>query len=207
MCRILPIFEMRNILPKVFMTYDPSSLFQTIAQNIIQGRRARGWSQQDLATQSQVSRRMIGMVESGENNVSLATLGHLAAALGLTFSELVADHQQAGTAPLGTPSKGLQLWQGSLPGTRVDLLQSFPATRSVELWRWTIAPGDQYHGEPDLPGYREMLYVVSGELTLEQNGTTQRISAGNSIVFPTDQPYKFMNLRNTRLEFILNVIG
>ena len=64
------------------MPFDSAHLLQTIATNLIQKRRELDWSQQDLADHSQVSRRMIGMIESGESNVSLATLGHLAAALG-----------------------------------------------------------------------------------------------------------------------------
>ncbi|MDR3673646.1 MAG: hypothetical protein P4L36_22575 [Holophaga sp.] len=29
--------------------------------------------------------------------------------------------------------------------------------------RWIIAPGDRYQGQPDLPGYHEMVYVIRGE--------------------------------------------
>jgi mannose-6-phosphate isomerase-like protein (cupin superfamily) len=100
----------------------------------------------------------------------------------------------------------VQLWQGR-PGTKVELLQSFPASRTVELWKWTIAPGDRYQGEPDLPGYREMVYVIRGELTLEREDGTQVLKAGDSIAFPSDHPYAFANTGKGSLSFTLNVVA
>ena len=189
------------------MPFDPNRLLKTISRNILAHRRARKWSQQDLADRSAVSRRMLGMIEGGESNVSLATLGHIAAAFKVTFSELVNDPEPGPADPGKGPGKGLQLWQGTQPGTKVDLLQSFPATRTVELWKWTIAPGDRYQGEPDLPGYREMVYVVRGELTLEREEGTLVLKAGDSLAFPSDRPYAFANSGKGSLSFVLNVVA
>ena len=188
------------------MPFDPKKLLKSVSGNVVRKRRALKWSQQELADRSEVSRRMIGMIESGESNVSLATLGHIAAAFSLTFSELVNDHPGTDGAE-ARPDKGLRLWQGSRPGTKVDLLQSFPASRTVELWKWTIAPGDRYQGEPDLPGYREMVYVIRGELTLEREAGTQVLKAGESIAFPSDRPYAFANTGKGSLSFTLNVVA
>jgi transcriptional regulator with XRE-family HTH domain len=185
------------------MSYDPKKLLRTISGNVVKIRRTLKWSQQELAERSRVSRRMIGMIEGGASNVSLATLGHIAAAFNKTFSELVDDRAGHDLRP----DRGLRLWQGSRPGTRVDLLQSFPAARTVELWKWTIAPGDRYQGEPDLPGYREVVYVVRGELTLEREGGIQVLRAGDSLAFPSNHPYAFINSGKGSLSFILNVVA
>lgn len=189
------------------MPFDASKLFRSISRKMLHQRNALGWSQQDLADRSAVSRRMIGLIESGENNVSLATLGHIAAAFNLTFSELVNDGPGLEAPPEGQPGKGLQLWQGSLPATKVDLLQSLPAARTVELWKWTIAPGDRYQGEPDLKGYHEMVFVIRGELTLELESGNQVLKAGDSIAFPSDCRYAFENHGKGNLSFILNVVA
>ena len=186
------------------MPFDSKSLLKSISGNVVKSRRAFKWSQQELAERTGLSRRMIGMIEGGESNVSLATLGHIAAAFNLTFGQLVHD---PGPQNGARPGKGLRLWQGSRPGTRVDLLQSFPASRTVELWKWTIAPGDRYQGEPDLPGYREMVYVIRGELTLEREEGSQVLKAGDSIAFPSDRPYAFANTGKGSLSFTLNVVA
>ena len=188
------------------MSFDPGKLFKTISKRILKLRNALGWSQQELADRSAVSRRMIGLIESGESNVSLATLGHIAAAFNLTFTELITEAPAQAPAE-GRPGKGLQLWQGSLPSTKVDLLHSLPAARTVELWKWTIAPGDRYQGEPDLPGYHEMVYVIRGELTLERETGSQVLKAGDSITFPSNCSYAFVNQGKGNLSFILNVVA
>ena len=188
------------------MPFDPKKLLRHISGNIVKKRHSMKWSQQELADRSAVSRRMIGMIESGESNVSLATLGHIAAAFNLTFSELVTDHL-TGEAEASRPDRGVQLWQGSRPGTKVDLLHSFPVSHTVELWKWTIAPGDRYQGEPDLPGYREMVYVIRGELTLERETGTQVLKTGDCLAFPSDRPYTFANSGKGSLSFVLNVLA
>lgn len=186
------------------MPADSGHLLRLISRNVAGRRRALKMSQQELADRSQVSRRMIGLIEGGECNVSLGTLGHIAAALGMTFSDLVVEPEE--TRP-PSPRRGIRLWQGSSPGTKVDLLQSFPAQRTVELWRWTIARGDRYQGEPDLEGYREVVYVIRGELTLELEDGPRILQAGDSLAFPSDRPYAFVNTGKGGLSFILNVVA
>ena len=187
------------------MVFDSDRLLRSISGNVVRHRRLREWSQQELAERSQVSRRMIGLIERGESNVSLSTLGHLASALGLTFSELVKD-PAAGPGD-NRPERGVRLWEGRQPGTQVDLLQSFPAVRTVEVWKWSIAPGDFYQGEPDLTGYREMVYVIRGALTLAREPGTQVLKAGESIVFVADRPYAFHNHGKGTLHFMVNVVA
>jgi DNA-binding XRE family transcriptional regulator/quercetin dioxygenase-like cupin family protein len=189
------------------MPFNSNKLLRIVSQNVLRKRHDLKWSQQDLAERSAVSRRMIGLIEGGESNVSLATLGHIAAAFRITFSELLSD-PASGDGP-GAPvsGKGLRLWQGRRPGTKVDLLQSLPASRTVELWKWTIAPGDRYQGEPDLAGYREMVYVIRGELTLETEAETHVLCAGEFIAFASDRPYAFANHGKGSLSLLLNVVA
>jgi transcriptional regulator with XRE-family HTH domain len=185
------------------MATDPLKLLQTISSNVQNRRKALDWSQQELASRSGVSRRMIGLIEAGENNVSLGTLGHIAAAFNITFNELV----QAEPGEDVHPERGLRLWQGVKSGTKVDLLQSLAASRTTEMWKWSIAEGDRYEGEPDLPGYHEVVYVVRGELTLEREAGIQVLKAGESSAFASDIRYAFVNSGKGSLVFIVNVVA
>lgn len=66
------------------MTSEKSSIAAELGQKIRDARRHRGWSQTDLADAADVSRPTVARVERGDD-VSTATLGKLAEALGLTF--------------------------------------------------------------------------------------------------------------------------
>jgi quercetin dioxygenase-like cupin family protein len=52
-----------------------------------------------------------------------------------------------------------------------------------------------------------MLYVVQGSLSLEREGGTQLLKAGDAIAFPSDCPYAFVNNGKSNLVFVLNVVA
>ena len=54
-------------------------------------RARRRWTLDELAARSAVSRRLLVQIEHAEANPSLGTLLKLAAALGVTLTELVSD--------------------------------------------------------------------------------------------------------------------
>lgn len=50
-------------------------------------RKRRGWSQEDLATNAEVHRTYIGMIERGEKNITLENIEKICNALGLTVKD------------------------------------------------------------------------------------------------------------------------
>ncbi len=72
---------MSNILPT---PSERPSVLVHVADNVKTHRRSAGLSQDALAKASGVSRRMLVGIEGGDNNVSLATLDRIAAALHVT---------------------------------------------------------------------------------------------------------------------------
>ncbi len=167
-----------------------TDLLSQVSANLREARQAAGLSQAALAERADVSRRMITMIEAAEGNVSLGTLDRLATALGLAFTELV---RPAGTA-----------WRGQAPGSQARLVA---ATGTVELWDWTLGPGERYVAEPDRAGMREMILVLDGTLILERAGGRETFAAGQSTVFASDQPYTYENPGSGPLRFVKNVVA
>jgi len=186
------------------MPLGSAHLLQTVAGNVKRQRARHGWSQQELAERSQVSRGMIAKIESGAENVSLATLGRIALAFGISFTDVVSAAGPEGAGLAGAP---VQVWQGPRPGSRVALLGSFVGQRMTDLFEWTLAPGDRYVGEPDLARTRELVYVVKGALTLEHADGSPTLKAGQALGFPSDRPYALVNAGRGELRFILAVVG
>ena len=58
-------------------------------------RRAVGWSQEQLGLESGVQRNFISLIETGQNQPTIATLFKLAKALGVAPSVLMAEVERA----------------------------------------------------------------------------------------------------------------
>ncbi|MBN1224160.1 MAG: helix-turn-helix transcriptional regulator [Candidatus Aminicenantes bacterium] len=66
-----------------------------IGTRIRELRKARGWSQEKLGEMADLHPTYIGGIERGERNVALENLANLAAAFGLTLSQLF-DFEKGG---------------------------------------------------------------------------------------------------------------
>jgi len=60
------------------------------ASNLRASRKARGWSQEELAANSGLHRTYVGAIERGERNVSIDNIERLAKSLDLDVLDLLA---------------------------------------------------------------------------------------------------------------------
>lgn len=178
-----------------------ASVLQHVSLNVRRLRNAAGMSQSALAKRSGVSRRMLVAIEAGEKNVSLTTLDLIAEALGVAFSTLIQAPEQR------DPSRIDELaWAGEHPQSKAVLLGSSTARREVELWEWTLAPGECYLSEADADGWSEQIYVAEGQLTLVIEDAEHRLQVGQFHVFPSNCRYAYRNDGAVAVRFVRNVV-
>ncbi len=185
---------MRNI-----MLSQPETVLAHLSQNLRRHRLAAGLSQEELATRAGLSRRMVNGVEAGTSNISLTNLDHLANALGITFVDLVRPPQA------DSPRLETLVWQGASADSRAELLGAVPASRMVELWRWSLAPGDSYQAKPDAAGFHEMISVTRGTLRIRFDSEAKEIEAGGFLIFSSAQQYSYHNDGTETVHFVRNV--
>jgi len=169
------------------------AVLQHVSQNVRHYRSLKGLSQQQLADLAGLSRRMVAGVESGQDNISLAKLSLIADVLEVDFVQIIAAPEQQGQAVVN-----IWAWHGTQAHRA--------ATQKVELWTWVLAPNEHYSAEPDPVGWREMLYVMEGELTLDLAGDMKVLGVGESIVFSSAIEYQYINRGTVPLKFIRNAI-
>lgn len=189
---------MSNMLPK---SDERPNVLEHVSENVRRLRRAAGLSQEALATAAGVSRRMLVGIEGGDVNVSLATLDRIAAALGVLFPDLVQQPDRPDRSRINAVA-----WVGSQPGSRATLLASSATRHEVELWSWSLAPGERYTAEPDAEGWREMIYVIEGRLSVLRGEERQEVEAGDFLVFGSDQSYVYANEGDSLVRFVRNVL-
>ncbi len=179
-----------------------SAVLEHVAANLKRLRAEHHLSQQILAEKSGISRRMIAALENGNANISLAKLDQLATVFEVSFAQLVSPFGNTENA-----KRNILAWRGARPGSEAYLSCSFKDANQVELWMWAIAPGDQYQAEADPQGWNEMLHVIEGSLTVRFSNETQVLSAGESVVYASSQPYCYLNQSDSMVRFVRNVIG
>jgi transcriptional regulator with XRE-family HTH domain len=170
----------------------------TIAQAVHRLRTERSWTLNELAARSGISRRLIVQMEQAQANPSIGTLLRLADAFEVTLSELLPEQPTAtvGVRPAG---ETLQLWEGPRGGACRLLISHGP----IELWSWTLKPGEVYESKPHRPGSVELLSVAAGTLDLDVGRETFSLSAGDSAWFDAATAHAYRNPTRSTTRFIM----
>jgi transcriptional regulator with XRE-family HTH domain len=185
------------------MDQGTAALASVVGTRIRRERQARGWTLDRLAELADVSRRMVVNVEQGSVNPSVGTLLRLADALGVGLPALV---ETARPAPVTVTrsGEGAVLWSGEHGGRGV-LLGGTAPPEVVELWEWTLAPGERHVSDAHMSGTRELLQVLEGRLVLEVAGDPIELDRGDAVRFPGDVPHAYATAADTAVRFVLAV--
>jgi transcriptional regulator with XRE-family HTH domain len=183
---------------------DTAAVAAAVARNTRRLRTARGWSLDQLASRSGVSKGMLVHVEGARTNPSLGTMCKIAETLGVSLAALVELHE-APAVRVVQPSETARLWSG-LEGSAGDLLVGSDERDHIEMWRWTLAPGDRHASEAHVDGTREIVHVLDGILTLEVDGVSYTVGAGGAAMLHTDRPHAYGNDRKRPVRFVMVVI-
>jgi transcriptional regulator with XRE-family HTH domain len=167
------------------------SVARAIGGRVRHGRNSRGWTLDQLAGRSGVSRRMLVSIEQGAANPSIATLLLISDALGIGLPALVDMDRspglrvtRAGTAPV--------LWRGKLGGRAVLVAGTEPPD-VTELWDWTLGPGESHSSPAHAAGTRELLLVLDGPIELRVGQHAEALATGDSASFSGDLPHGYVN--------------
>lgn len=172
-----------------------------VSANLRRLRRQAGLSQEGVAGQAGLSRRMIVKLEAGDTNISLANLDRLAEALGVRLVDLISD------PATGAKAAATLAWRGADAESAAVLLGSVPATREVQFWSWSLGAGEHYRAEPDPPGWQEMVTVSEGRLRIDLAAGPLLVEAGGFALFDGAQPYAFVNAGEGVVRFVCTGIA
>ena len=180
------------------------SIARAIGDRVKQGRGSRGWTLDQLAERSGVSRRMLVSIEQGSTNPSIATLLRISDALGIGLPALVDVERspglrvtRAGAAPV--------LWRGKLGG-RAALVAGTEPPEVTELWDWTLGPGESHSSEAHAAGTRELLLVLDGQIELRVGQHAEVLATGDSASFAGDLAHEYVDAGSAQVaRFALTV--
>ena len=183
---------------------SPEAVATAVARNTRRLRTRRGWSLDQLATRSGVSKGMLVHLEQARTNPSLGTLCKVAETLGVSLAGLVELHE-APAVRVVAPDEVVRLW-ASADGSAGDLLVGSDERDHLELWHWTLAPGDAHVSEAHRAGTREMIHVLAGALTLAVESTDHVVAAGGAALLQADHAHTYRNDGDRPVELVMVVV-
>lgn len=182
---------------------DVERVSATVSQNLKLFRRQNGLTLDELSRKSGVSKGMLVEIEKGSANPSIATLCRAATALGVSVADFVGV---AASVPVRIvpPEDASTLWRGPKGGSAI-LLVGTHGPDEIELWRWTLFPGEVFESPGHSPGTLELLNVEIGELTLKLADSEHLVQAGSSVLARTEDKHAYMNCGKDELRFVMAV--
>lgn len=185
------------------MVDGTAALATVIGARVRHERQAHRWTLDHLADVAGVSRRTLVNVEKGEANPSVGTLLQLSDALGVGLPSLV-EPPQATPLQVIRDGEGALLWTGEGGGRGVMVAGTHPPD-VLELWDWTLGPGDAHTSAAHAAGTRELLQVRQGSLTVTAGDQTATLTSGDAVAFAGDVEHAYANTGRKRARFTLAV--
>lgn len=170
---------------------EPTDLSGALARILQSLRAERGWSLDQLASRSGVSKGVLVALEQGRSNPNLATLARIGDAFGVPVTRLV-DVSDEPVVRITGPEQARVLWRGETGGTGTIIAATEPPW-AVELWRWTLQPGERFGGDAHGPASKEMAWVESGTVALTVAGRRYEVPASRCARFSGSLPHYYAN--------------
>lgn len=168
-----------------------AELTRRMADNIRALRKSRGYSLDDMARRSGVSRASLSQVETAKTNPTIAILWKIAAGLEVPFSALLGEDNAERVSVLRRPDQRvLRSADGhfeSRPLTPAGVLTG------VEVYELRLAPHTVHGSDAHAAGTSESLTVLVGTLRLRVGEEVHDLSAGDAACFIADVAHSYEN--------------
>lgn len=186
-------------------TAQPHSLSSHLGDRVRLLRSQRGWSLEELATASGVSRSMLSQVERNETNPTVVVALAIAKALGVSLDDLAAPGDSSPMEVIRGDDS--QYVYRSDESCRIRTLSPLSAQRELEFYEIELPRGGELRSAPHFGGTQEFLTVHHGAVQVESGDHATMLSAGDSVAYPADVPHAILNVgEETALVFLIDTV-
>lgn len=172
---------------------SPEAINENLGRRVKKLRADRGWSLEELATASGVSRSMLSEVEREKANPTLTVTFRIARAFGLTLQELIESAEtSASKIQVIRASDRAQVYRSDKQ-CEIRTLSPLNLEKDVEFYELTLRPGGALRSQPHFEGTREFLTVEEGSVRIESGTDTDELGKGDSGTYRADVPHAILN--------------
>lgn len=162
-------------------------------------RKAHSLSQRDLAELSGLSANTVSLVERDEISPSVATLQHLASALGVRMSYFFEGPEETNVVF----SKAGKRPRISTGGVTIEALSGRLSEQKIDPFYLTLAPRGDAGARQVVHGGQELVCCLRGRVEYEVDGTAYSLDPGDFLLFRAELPHYWRNAGEETAELLL----
>jgi transcriptional regulator with XRE-family HTH domain len=186
------------------MTDEAQTEAGSLASRVIELRKRRGLTLEQLAAASGVSRSMLSQIERGKANPTLAVTLRIAQAFGMNIGDLVDQPWTASRIEVIRGDDASQLFRDD-QDCRIRTLSPLNMEKHVEFYEVRLAPGASLHSAAHFEGTRELLTVTQGHARVVAGDNHCELGPGDSAHYHADLEHTIKNYGDEELVSFLVV--
>lgn len=171
----------------------PESINEWIGRRVKKLRQERGWSLEELADSSGVSRSMLSEIERERANPTLTVTFRIARAFGMTLEDLVEGAGGGNSAIQVVRAKDVTQVFHNDRQCRIRTLSPLNLEKDVEFYELRLSEGGTLSSQPHIEGTREFLTVEQGVVTVRSGDFSETLAKGDSGTYRADLPHSITN--------------
>ena len=176
-----------------------------IAQRLARLRAERGWSLEALAGRTGISRATLSRLERSELSPTAAMLGRLCTVYGWTLSRLMADAETR--APSLVPAAEQAEWKDPDSGYRRRVVSPPGPGLRGELVEVRVPAGASVSfDQSPIAGLEHHLWMIEGVLTLDVEGSSFRLRAGDCLRYVLSGPSRFQTAGRREARYLIAMV-
>lgn len=168
-------------------------------------RTDRGWSLEELAAASGVSRSMLSEIERERANPTLSVTYRIATAFGLALQDLIETAATASSIQTIRAGDRSQTFRSDKQ-CQIRTLSPLNLEKDVEFYEVTLHPGGALRSQPHYEGTREFLTVEEGAICVESGTDRDELAKGDSATYRADVAHTILNTGKKEAVVFLVVI-
>jgi transcriptional regulator with XRE-family HTH domain len=186
-------------------TAEAGSINENLGRRVKKLRGDRGWSLEELASASGVSRSMLSEIERKRANPTLSVTHRIASAFGMSLQDLIESADFASTIRIIRADDRAQVFRSDRQ-CQIRTLSPLNLEKDVEFYELRLPQGGALRSQPHVDGTREFLTVEEGTVCLECGTSSADLGKGDSTTYRADVAHAIVNSGKREAVLFLVVI-
>ncbi|SCY27475.1 Transcriptional regulator, contains XRE-family HTH domain [Lachnospiraceae bacterium XPB1003] len=172
------------------IVFRMSRVDRKIAENLKRIRKAGNMSLDTMAARTGVSKSMLGQIERGESNPTVATIEKIAEGLKISFDELFYTREE--DIRVVDPER-MEIYREKEGKYRIRQIFGYDSRRTFEVYQAEIYPSGSMRDITDKEDAVRYITVLEGELLLHADHEVYTLSPGDEVRIAGGKAYQIEN--------------